>query len=320
MKHKGMLALSVFMALAAALIIYAAGRDESLKFATGGDQGTYYGYGGVLAGKISETTDTNIIAITSGGSQANVEYLTAGDAEFAFIQTDVCAYAYDGTRLFEGKPYTGFSTVANLYLEQVQIVTLDPSIQTVADLKGKVVSVGAPGSGVYFNAVDVLHAYGLDIETDITPTYQSFGDSTEALQDGKIDAAFLTAGAPTMAVTSLNTTRPVYLVGLDEEHVDTLLHTSPYYSKSVIPRVVYDTPEDVLTIAVGAVVVAENTVPEQDVYNFLEGIFANEGEIAAAHSKGLELDLPFAASYGAVPYHKGAQKFYDDHDIAVAGE
>ena len=171
----------------------------SLSFTTGGDQGTYYGFGGVLAGKVSESTSTTVTAITSGGSQANIEALDAGDAELGFVQSDVMSYAYEGTRLFEelGK-MDGFSTVAALYMEQVQIVTVDPSIKSVEDLKGKNVSIGAAGSGTYFNALDVLEAYGLT-ESDINPTYQSFGDSTEALQDGKIDAAFIVAGAPTTA-------------------------------------------------------------------------------------------------------------------------
>ena len=128
------------------------GKDggTSLIFTTGGDQGTYYGFGGVLAGKIGESTSTSVTAITSGGSQANIEALDAHDADLGFVQSDVMAYAYNGTNLFEeyGK-VADFSTVAALYMEQVQIVTLDPSIQSVADLEGKNVAVGAAGSGVY---------------------------------------------------------------------------------------------------------------------------------------------------------------------------
>ena len=293
---------------------------SSLNFTTGGDQGTYYGFGGVLAGKVGESTSTTVTAITSGGSQANIENLEAGDAEIAFVQTDVGAYAYEGTRLFDGAKYDGFSTVANLYMEQVQIVTLDPSIKTVADLAGKKVSVGAAGSGVFFNAADVLGVYDLDIEKDIKATYQSFGDSAEALQDGKIDACFLTAGAPTTAVTSLATTKPVYLVGLDDAHIDELLATSPYYSKNVIAKDVYGTPEDVSTVAVGAVVVARDDVSKADVYNFLFGVFENLEEITAAHAKGAELSLEFGASYGAVPYHPGAVEYFAEKGIEVKGK
>ena len=292
---------------------------SSLKFSTGGDQGTYYGFGGVLAQKISETTSTKVTAITSGGSKANIEALEDEDAQLGFVQTDVGSYAYDGTRLFSSK-VDCFSTVGNLYMEQVQIVTLNPDIKTVADLKGKNVSVGAPGSGVYFNAVDVLGAYDMDVKKDIKATYQSFGDSTEALQDGKIDAAFVVAGAPTTAVTSLAATKPVYLIGLDQEHADKLLAKSPYYSKNTIAKNVYNTPTDVQTVAVGAVVIALDKVSEADIYNFLWGVFENLPQISAAHAKGSELSLNFAASYGAVPYHPGAVKFFAERGITVKGK
>lgn len=291
---------------------------SSLNFTTGGDQGTYYGFGGVLAGKVGEATSTKVTAITSGGSQANIEALDAGDAELGFVQSDVMAYAYNGTNLFEeyGK-VDNFSTVAALYMEQVQIVTLDPNIKTVADLAGKNVSVGAAGSGVYYNAVDVLGAYGLDVEKDINPTYQSFGDSTEALQDGKIDAAFVVAGAPTTAITSLAATKDVYLVSLDEEHINSLIEASPYYSKNVIPASAYGTDGDVTTVAVGAVVIARDDVAEADVYNFLYGIFENLDAITAAHAKGAELSLDFASSVTAVPYHPGAAKYFAEKSIEV---
>lgn len=292
---------------------------SKLIFTTGGAQGTYYGFGGVLAGKVSETTSTTITTITSGGSKANIEAMDDEDAQIGFVQSDVGAYAYKGTRLFDDK-INSFSTVANLYMEQVQIVTLDPSIKSVADLKGKSVSVGAAGSGVYFNAVDVLNAYGLDIEKDIKPTYQSFGDSVEALQDGKIDAAFIVAGAPTTAVTSLATTKKIYLVGFDDEHILKLIAESPYYTRNVISKNLYGTDEDVTTVAVGAVVIARDDVSEADVYNFLCGTFENLNEISQAHSKGLELNLNFAASYSAVPYHPGAVKYFSEKGIKVSGK
>lgn len=290
----------------------------SLNFTTGGDQGTYYGFGGVIAGKVGEATSTKVTAITSGGSQANIEAMDAGDAELGFVQSDVMAYAYNGSNLFEeyGK-VENFSTVAALYMEQVQIVTLDPEIKTVADLAGKNVSVGAAGSGVFYNAVDVLGAYGLDIETDINPTYQSFGDSAEALQDGKIDAAFVVAGAPTTAITSLAATKDVYLVSLDEEHINALIEASPYYSENTIPASAYGTDGDVTTVAVGAVVIARDDVSEADVYNFLYGTFENLDAITAAHAKGAELSLEFASSVTAVPYHPGAAKYFAEKGIEV---
>ena len=313
--------LAVVLALVFAC---AAGADPlpggtKLVFTTGGAQGTYYGFGGVLASKVSEKTPTKITTISSGGAKANIEAMDDGDAQLAFIQSDVGAYAYKGTRLFD-ESITNFSTVAALYMEQVQIVTLNPDIKTVADLKGKNVSVGAAGSGTYFNALDLMKVYELDFNSDIKPTYQSFGDSVEALQDGKIDAAFIVAGAPTVAVTSLAATNKIYLVGIDDEHILKLRAESPYYSMSVIPKNVYGTDEDVTTVAVGAVVVARDDVLVSDVYNFLWGVFENKDEITAAHAKGADLDLNFAASYSAVPYHPGAVKYFGEKGMNVSGK
>ena len=213
------------------------GASRNLRFVTGGESGTYYAFGSVIAQHASNNAGVQVVGLVGNGSQANVQELVDGTADFAFCQSDVMAYAYNGTNLFESK-VEGFSTVAALYMEQVQIVTTNPAIKTVADLAGKSVSIGAPGSGVYFNAIDVLSAYGLT-ENDIKPTYQSFGDSADALKNGQIDAAFIVAGAPTVAVTDLATTKDTYLVSLDDEHIAKLLETSDYYTKTVIAKDVY---------------------------------------------------------------------------------
>ena len=133
---KKLAALSAAALMMAAIPATAVMADE-LKFTTGGDQGTYYGFGSVLAGQVSANTETSVTAITSGGSQANIEALEMGDAQLGFVQSDVMSYAYEGTSLYEeiGK-IDCFSTVAALYMEQVQIVTCDPEIKTVADLAG----------------------------------------------------------------------------------------------------------------------------------------------------------------------------------------
>ena len=293
---------------------------SKLTFTTGGEAGTYYGFGSVLAQKVSDVTSTNVTAITSGGSAANIDAIDIGDAQLGFSQSDVLAYAYAGTRSFEEiGAVTNFSIVAPLYMEQVQIVTLNPDIKTVADLKGKAVSIGAAGSGVYFNAIDVLGAYDLT-EDDIKPTYQSFGDSAEALQDGQIDAAFVVAGAPTTAITSLAASKSVYLVSLDDEHIDALIEASPFYSKAVIPADTYGMPEDATTVAVSAVVIASNDVADVDVYNFLCGVYENLDDLAKVHDKANELSLEFASSFVGVPYHPGAVQYFADKGIEVPAE
>ena len=325
---KKILALVLALCMVLALGVFACADDavapkdggSKLTFTTGGEAGTYYGFGSVLAQKVSEVTSTSVTAITSGGSAANIDALDMGDAQLGFSQSDVLAYAYEGTRTFEELgAVQSFSIVAPLYMEQVQIVTLNPDIKTVADLAGKAVSIGAAGSGVYFNAIDLLGAYGLT-EDDIKPTYQSFGDSVEALQDGQIDAAFVVAGAPTTAVTSLSATNQVYLVSLDDEHIDALLDSSPYYAKAVIPAETYGMPEDAVTVAIGAVVLASNDVADVDVYNFLCGVFENLEDLAKVHDKANELSLEFATSLVGVPYHPGAVQYFADKGFEVPAE
>ncbi len=286
---------------------------ESLTFGTGGDSGTYYAYGGTLAGYVTEHTDTSVTAVASNGSQTNIEDIASGAIQLGFVQSDVMSYAYQGTRLFE-EPVTSFSTVAALYMEQVQIVTLNPDIKTVADLAGKNVSIGAVGSGVYFNALDVLGAYDLT-EADITPQYQDFATSVDSLKDGKIDAAFIVAGAPTTAVVDLASGNDIYLVSLDQEHIDKLIESSPYYSAYTITADTYGTPEDCTTVAVGAVVIAGNDVSEDAVYDFVSTIFDNKGSLG--HAKEAELDLEFATSITNVPYHPGAAKYFQEQGVTV---
>lgn len=156
------------------------------------------------------------------------------------------------------------------------------------------------------------------MEKDITPTYQNFNDSAEALKDAQIDAAFVVAGAPTVAVTDLASAREISLVSLDQEHIDALIASSPYYSANTISAETYNLAEDTTTVAVGAVVIARNDVSEADVYNFLYGTFEDIANLS--HGKAAELDLDFAASVTAVPYHPGAVAYFADKGITVPGK
>ena len=296
----------------------AATSGEALRFVTGGESGTYYAFGSVIANHATNNAGISVTAIVGNGSQSNCQELEDGTADLAFCQSDVMAYAYQGTNLFEETgAITCFSTVAALYTEQVQIVTCDPEIKTVADLAGKNVSIGAAGSGVYFNAIDILGAYGLT-EDDINPTYQSFGDSADALKDGKIDAAFIVAGAPTTAVTDLATTKDVYLVSLDAEHVADLVASSPYYAECTIGADVYGLDSDTVTVGVGAVILANNNVSEDAVYALCADIFDNYESLTDSHAKYAELSFDYATSITTVPYHPGAAKYFEEKGYTVA--
>lgn len=325
MKKKLMAVLVTAFAAAMALALVGCGSSNSsdssngeLRFVTGGESGTYYAYGTVLAQYATNNAGVKVNALSSEGSKANIEALQHNEAELAFCQTDVATYAYNGTSLFDGAAYQDFSVVANLYQEQVQIVTCDANIKSVADLKGKTVSVGAANSGVYFNAVDILGAYDIDVEKDITPVYQNFADSADSLKNGKVDAAFIVAGAPTTAITDLSTTKQAYLVSMDDEHIAALQETSPYYTETVIKAGTYSgMDDDVTTVSVGAVILANDSVDEETIYNFTKSLFDGKEAQSDAHAKYEELDLEQAASFKSVPYHAGAAKYFSEQGVEV---
>lgn len=234
--------ISIALCLALCLALVACGGAASgtkMAMGTGGTSGTYYAFGGVLGQYIKNYAGIDVTVVSTDGSKANIQSIGVGDYQLGTVQSDVMAYAWEGTRSFEkdGK-VDSFRVVAGLYAEAVQLVTMDPAIKSVADLKGKAVSIGAPASGVYFNAMDVLAAAGLT-EADIKPQYLSFADSTDGLKDGKIDAAFVVAGAPTTSIVDLATATDVYLVNIDGAECDAMLAASPYYSTYVIPAGTY---------------------------------------------------------------------------------
>ena len=138
------------------------GDGSTLNFVTGGESGTYYAVGGVIAQDVTNNQKIKVTSLSGAGSKANVIALEDKEAQLGFCQSDVLSYAYEGKNLFD-TAVKDFSIVGALYDETVQIVTCDPTIKTVADLKGKNVSIGAAGSGVYFNAIDVRHQPHLSV-------------------------------------------------------------------------------------------------------------------------------------------------------------
>ena len=292
---------------------------KRLAFATGGQQGEYFSFGSLIANYVSRNTSTQLNVIASSGAMQNIEALSKGDVQLAFVQSDVGFYASRGTRLFD-KKYENFSTVAQLYPEPVQIITLTPEIESIEDLRGMTVSVGAAGSGTYFNAVDVFNAYGMELGVDVNPVYESFGSSVEALKAGKIDAAFIVAGAPTPAVSELAKSAKVYVVSFDDKHIMDLIAKCPYYGRFDVPKATYGADADDVTVAVHSVIVARDDVSANDVYNFMYGVFENLDGMSKDNARARVLSLKTAASYPAVPYHPGAVKYLGEKDILVSGK
>ncbi|MBQ7931011.1 MAG: TAXI family TRAP transporter solute-binding subunit [Clostridia bacterium] len=319
MKKK--LSLVLALVMMAGLILTSCGGAAKMTMGTGGVQGTYYALGGVLGQYINNNAGVEVNFVSTDGSKANIQGIDIGDYQLATVQSDVMAYAWAGTNSFADEgALQSFRVIGGLYAEAVQLVTMDPAIKSVADLKGKNVSIGAPGSGVYFNAVDVLAAAGLT-EEDINAQYQSFGDSTEALKDGKIDAAFIVAGAPTPAITELATTTDAYLVPIDGDIAAAVMANCPYYTVVTIPAGTYPKQEaDVQTVTVKATLIVSSSSDENTVYEITKAIFDNTSAIAAEHVKGAELSLENATSGMTAPFHKGAAKYFTEKGITVTAE
>lgn len=310
--------ISVLLALILVFSLSACSGAGTMTMGTGGTAGTYYGYGGILANQIKGSCGIAVNVVSTDGSKANILGIDSGNYQLATVQSDVMAYAYEGSRSFEkeGK-LDSFRVIGGLYAEAVQLLTMDENIKSVADLRGKKVSIGAAGSGVYFNAIDILNAAGLK-ESDIIPQYQSFADSADALKDGKIDAAFIVAGAPTPAIQELCTTSDAYLVPIDGTVAENLMKASPYYTTYKIPAGTYDGQTvEVTTVTVKATLIVSANASEDDVYNITKSIFDNIDAITSAHAKGAELSLANATEGMTAPFHKGAAKYFAEKGITV---
>lgn len=284
-------------------------------FASGGTSGTYYPLAGAISTLVNEKVNTNISVQSTGASKENVMLISRDEAEFAIIQNDVLDYAYNGTGLFSDGKIAGLTTVASIYSEVCQIVVADGSnINSVADLKGKKVSIGDAGSGVEQNALQILAAYGMTTD-DIVVSRLSFKESGSAFKDGQIDAFFVTAGVPNTAITELAVTRKLKLIDIVGKEAEALIKQYPFYTAVTVPKDVYNTEKDITTLAVRALIVCRDDLNETEVYQFTKAIYENLETLGAAHAKAKEFKLEDVKAGVTVPLHPGAKKFYEEKGI-----
>ncbi|HWO77542.1 MAG TPA: TAXI family TRAP transporter solute-binding subunit [Bacillus sp. (in: firmicutes)] len=330
MKRKKLL-LSIAMLLTISLFLAACGSSEGnggsgdgggdssekpefLTMLTGGTSGTYYPLGGEIAKIISDETGINTTPNSSNASADNMAALADGSAQIAFTQTDVASNAIEGINSFEGNPIDNVQAIGSLYPETIQIVTTaDSGIESVEDLKGKTVSVGAPGSGTYVNAEQILEAHGLSIEDDINAQNLDFAESTGGIQDGNIDAAFITAGTPTGAVEGLSATVEVKIVPIAEDKIEELVAEYPYYAKDVIPAGTYGMEGEVTTVAVLAMLAVTDSLSEDVVYDITKAIYENADKIS--HAKGEFIKKESALNGIGIDLHPGAEKYFKEAGI-----
>ena len=312
MKKTLSMLLAVVM-MTALVLTSCGGGSQKIFLATGSETGTYYSFGIALGQVMKDKIGQEFGVQSTGASKANIQLVAAGDVDMAIVQNDVMDYAFNGTNTFAAEgAITGFSAVATLYAEVVQIVA-KPGITSVADLKGKTVSVGDAGSGTEFNAAQIFEAYGMTFD-DINKQSLGFTDSADKFKDGQLDAFFVTAGAPTTCITDLATSNDFVILSIGEAEMQYLKDNYGYYTEYTLAAGTYGEKQtaDATTVAVKATLIAADDLSEDVVYKVTKGIFENIDAVKATHAKGAELSADTGVQGVSIPFHAGAQKYFKE--------
>ncbi|HGG65501.1 MAG TPA: TAXI family TRAP transporter solute-binding subunit [Rhodobacteraceae bacterium] len=327
---KGFKAALLGAALVAGVATTAAAQE--LKFftiGTGGTAYTYYPVGGVIANAISKPPGSRpceeggscgvdgliASAVSSRGSVDNVNAIISGLRNSGFAQSDVAYWAYTGTGTMEGKaPAEDLRTIAALFEEHIHLVALaDSGINSVADLKGKRVSLDEPGSGTYVDANMILEAAGVSSD-DISAEALKGGAAAEALRNGKIDAFFVVAGYPTGSLVELASAADIKLVPIDGAAADALTEKYGFFAKSDIPEGAYEGVATTPTVAVGAQWFTSAKEDDELIYQITKALWNEKSRklLDVGHAKGKSITLETALNGVGVPLHPGAERFYKE--------
>lgn len=305
----------VLLALCVLVVFGGCKKADTVKnyiLATGGTSGTYYPYGGAVANIWNTNIEKmNVTAQATGASKENLRLISSKEAEFGIVQNDVMDYAFYGTDMFAGQKLENIAAIGTLYPEVVQIAaSAESGIKSVADLKGKRVSVGDAGSGVEFNAKQILEGYGLTFD-DIKKSNLSFKESSDGIQNGTLDACFVTAGVPNAALQELAVAKGLVLISVDGECADYICDKYSFYTKTTIPGGTYKgSDEDVSALAIKATLAVSAALDEEIVYNLTKTLFEHQSDLAQTHAKGAELSVEKAVTGISIPFHAGAAKYF----------
>jgi TRAP transporter TAXI family solute receptor len=309
---------------------------QDIKFfriGTGGTAGTYYPIGGLLSNAISNPPGSRecdkggscgvpglvATAVASNGSVANINGITSGQLESGFTQSDVAYWAYTGTGTYEGKPKVAdLRLIANLFPESIHIVARKGSgINSVADLKGKRVSLDEPGSGTLVDAKIILAAFGIT-EKDIKAEYLKPNQAGDKLRDGGLDAFFFVGGYPTGAISELASAGGgIDLVPVTGPEVDKMRAQYGFFAPDTIPANTYKGIGEVKTISVGAQWVTSTKQSDALIYEVTKALW-NENTrklLDAGHAKGKAIQTATATAGAGIPFHPGAEKFYKEKGL-----
>jgi TRAP transporter TAXI family solute receptor len=299
---------------------------------TGGTVGTYFPIGGLIANAISNPPGSRpctdggscgvpglvATSVASNGSVANAAAIGAGTAQSGFVQSDVAFWAYTATGVYDGRPKIDtLRAIANLYPESFQLVARRGSgIKSVADLRGKRVSLDEPGSGTLVDARLILAAYGLS-EKDLKAEYLPAQQVADKLKEGAIDAFFNVSGWPQSAVADLAATIGIELVPIDGPQANKLLQQYSFLGADEIPDDAYKGVSGVKTVSVHALWVTSSKQPDDLIYKITAALWNPNTRklLDSGHAKGRAIRLETAAVGLGIPLHAGAEKFYKEKGL-----
>ncbi|KPQ20252.1 MULTISPECIES: TAXI family TRAP transporter solute-binding subunit [unclassified Halomonas] len=292
---------------------------QQLAIATGGTGGVYYPIGGGFAEMINEHIEgAQATAEVTGASVENMGLIMRGEADLALVLADTAYQAYEGSGDFEGRQVENTRALASVYPNAVQLVTLaDSDIESLSDLEGKRVSVGAPGSGTELNARALLEANGMSYD-DFTPQRLNFNETADAIRDGDIDAGFWSVGPPTSSIMNLATTRDIRLIGLSDEEIENAQEEEEVFAPYELEEGLYEgMDEAVQTIGIPNVLVVNSDMDEDLAYQLTELLFENTDELIAVHPAANDTTVDFTMESTPVPLHPGAIRYFEEVDADI---
>jgi uncharacterized protein len=298
------------------------GQGLNIAIATGGTGGVYYPLGGGMANVLSKyVPGMQATARVTGGSVDNLKLIGSQQSEVALVMVDAALDALKGEDKFKGQPVE-VRTLMVLYPNRMHVVTIEGTgIQRMADLKGKRVSTGSPGSATEVMAFRVIEAAGLDKDKDMRRERLGVSESVNALKDRKIDAFFWVGGLPTAAVTDLGATPNVKIKLID--HADAVVRMNAkyggIYSAGVIPAKTYPGQEQDNPIAVVQnILVANAKMADAVAYDIVRAFIERRDELVAVHAeaKSITLEGQVAAS-SPIPWHPGAVKYFTEKGMKM---
>ncbi|CFW82812.1 TAXI family TRAP transporter solute-binding subunit [Bordetella pertussis] len=304
------------LALAVAGAATSANAQQFFRIGTGGTAGTYYPVGGMIANSISQPGKLIATAVASNGSGANINGILGGSLEAGFTQSDVAYWAYSGTGTFDGKPKAqDLRLIATLYPESIHLVARKGSgIKTVADLRGKRVSMDEPGSGTLVDVRLILGAFGMT-DKDIKAEYLKPNQAGDKLKDGGLDAFFFVSGAPAGAISELASSGAgIELVPIVGPEIDKLRSQQEFFTPDTIAANTYQNVGEVKTISINAQLVTSAKLPEQTVYDIVKALYsdATRKTLDNGHAKGKLITKENAVKGAGIPFHAGAEKYYKE--------